>query len=166
MGRPAFQNSPWSWVLSVYFLQGFPYTLVTVVTEILFQQQGLHNEQTTFYSSLLALPWMIKFLWGPLLECFGSKRAWIIYMQLLMGLCCLGMIFSSSIPLSGHFIAISMMNLMLFALFSATHDFNSDGYYILTLNQSRQAYFVGWRSGAYMAGRFMAQGGLIFLVGV
>ena len=159
------KQNPFSspWVYSVYFLQGFPYAVVTMVTEILYQQLGLTNARITFLTAILGLPWMLKCFWGPLFEHKGAKHQWIIAMQGCMTLITLILLVlvGSSVPS----IWLIFVALMLLAFSSAVHDFNADGYYILKLPKHEQAYLVGWRSGAYQAGRFCAQGGLLILLG-
>ena len=66
--RNASTRTPWAWVPTVYFAEGLPYVIVTVVSAILYKNLGLSNTQATFYTSWLYLPWVIKPLWSPLVE--------------------------------------------------------------------------------------------------
>ena len=45
------------------------------------------------------------------------------------------------------------------------HDLNSDGFYIVSLNNEAQAHFVGVRTIAYQIGKLICQGGLVCLTG-
>src|SRR5215510_2151816 len=81
--RPA-SRSPWLFVPTLYFAEGVPYVLVNTVSVILYKRLGLANHTITFWTSLLYLPWVVKMLWGPLVDAKGTKRTWILVTQLLM----------------------------------------------------------------------------------
>ena len=47
-------------------------------------------------TSLFGLPWVLKFLWGPYIDQYGTKRRWMLYMQgALVGLIITAAFFSS-----------------------------------------------------------------------
>src|ERR1700754_4044744 len=83
-------RSPWWWVPSLYFAQGVPYVVVMTVAVIMFKRLGIANTQIALYTSWLYLPSAIKPLWSPLVQRFGTRRGWVVIMQLLVaaGLAC------------------------------------------------------------------------------
>src|SRR4029450_4404476 len=81
--RPA--AAPWRWIPTLYFAQGLPYVVVMTVAVVLYKNLGVSNTDIALLTSWLYLPWVIKPLWGPLVDLFGSKRRWIVAMQFVVG---------------------------------------------------------------------------------
>ena len=63
-----------------------PNALVATVSVMLYNDLGVSNEATAFFTSLLYLPWVIKPLWSPAVDLLKTRRQWIWTMQLLLGL--------------------------------------------------------------------------------
>jgi PAT family beta-lactamase induction signal transducer AmpG len=156
-------RSPWWWVPSLYFAEGVPYVVVMTVAVIMFKRLGVPNTQIALYTSWLYLPYAIKPLWSPLVQRVGTRRSWVIAMQLLVaaGLTCAAL----AIPLAS-FVRWSLVALAGVAISSATHDVAADGFYLLALNSHQQAWFVGIRSTAYRMAMIAGQGLLVMLAGV
>jgi PAT family beta-lactamase induction signal transducer AmpG len=156
-------KSPWLWVPSLYFAQAIPYIVANNLSVILYKDLGVSNTDIAFYTSLLYLPWVIKPLWSPLVELAGTKRGWTVGLQLLVALA-LGAA-GATLHLPGWFVAsLGVMWVMAFA--SATHDISADGFYMLGLDDKRQAAFVGVRSTFYRLATLAAQGPLVILAGI
>ncbi|MES2741599.1 MAG: MFS transporter [Pseudomonadota bacterium] len=156
------EKSPWAWVPSLYFGQGIPYVVVMTLSVIMYKNSGISNTDIALYTSWLYLPWVIKPLWSPVVELFGTKRRWIVLLQLLIGAGLALVALTTSLP---HFFQLSLAVLWLIAFSSATHDIAADGFYMLGLEQHRQAAFVGVRSIAYRLAMIAGQGGLVYLAG-
>ena len=75
----------WRWIPTLYFAQGLPYVVVMTLAVVMYKNLGLSNTDIALYTSWLYLPWVIKPLWGPLVDLLGSKRRWIVGLQLLLG---------------------------------------------------------------------------------
>ena len=71
-------NRPWLWVPSLYFAQAIPYVVVMNLTVIMYKDMGISNSDIAFYTSLLYLPWVVKPLWSPIVDMFGTKRRWTV----------------------------------------------------------------------------------------
>ncbi|MEL6614923.1 MAG: hypothetical protein AAFQ43_04260, partial [Bacteroidota bacterium] len=155
-------RKPWQWVPSLYFAEGVPLIVVSALSVLLYKRLGLSNTEIAFYTSWLYLPWVIKPFWSPLVEMIKTKRLWILAMQVLIGggLACVAL----TIPTSG-FLQATLAFFWLVAFASATHDVAADGFYMLALNEGDQAWWVGWRSTAYRAAIFAAQGLIPLLAG-
>jgi PAT family beta-lactamase induction signal transducer AmpG len=155
--------SPWSWVPSLYFAQGFPYILVIVVSTIIYKNLGLSNTQITFYTGWFYLPWVIKPFWSPFIDHFKTKRFWVITTQLMMGalIAAIGL----TLPTSS-FVQWSMIFFWLVAFSSATHDIAADGFYMLGLTSHQQSFFVGIRNTFWRVAAIAGQGGLVYLSGI
>lgn len=155
-------NNPWRWVPSLYFGQAIPYIVANNLSVIMYKDMNLSNAAIAFYTSLLYLPWVIKPLWSPLVDMFGSKRGWTVSLQLLLA-ATLGAV-GATLHLPAFFtISLAVMWIMAFA--SATHDISADGFYMLGLEQSKQAAFVGVRSTFYRLATLAVQGPLVILAG-
>lgn len=154
--------SPWWWVPSLYFAEGIPYVVVMTVSVVMYKTMGVSNTVLAFWTSLLYLPWVIKPLWSPMVDIISTKRNWIIWMQLLLGVCFVLLAIAIKLPL---FLALTILVLWLVAFASATHDIAADGFYMIGLNEHQQAWFVGIRSTFYRIAMIAGQGLLVMLAG-
>lgn len=155
--------SPWRWIPTLYFGQGLPYVVVMTLAVVLYKNLGVSNTDIALLTSWLYLPWVIKPLWGPLVDLFGSKRRWIVVMQFVVGTA-LAMV-ALAIP-APAFLQSTLAVFWLLAFASATHDIAADGFYMLALPSGTQAAFVGVRSTFYRLAMIAGQGGLVVLAGV
>ena len=154
--------SPWQWVPSLYFAQGIPYVVVMSVAVILFKRMGMSNTDIALYTSGLNLPWVIKPLWSPLVDLLKTKRWWIVVMQILVGAGLAGIALTIQGPLAFRY-CLAFMWLLAFS--SATHDIAADGFYMLGLNEKKQAYFVGIRNTFYRFAVIFGPGILVMFAG-
>lgn len=156
------KESPWSWVSTLYFAEGLPYVTVMTISLVLYKQLGLTNAEITFYTSWLYLPWVLKPLWSPYVDLIKTKRWWIVTMQLLIGASFGGVAFT--IPVD-FWLQGTLLFFWLMAFSSATHDIAADGFYMLGLDQHKQALFVGIRSTFYRLATIFGQGVLVMIAG-
>lgn len=155
-------RSPWLWVPTLYFAEGVPYVVVVTVTAIMYVRLGVSNTTMAFYTSLLLLPWSLKALWSPLVDIFGTRRRWIIVMQLLLALSMAAV--ALALPGTMYF-RLTMASFLIMGVLSATHDIAADGFYLTALDDSRQSYFVGIRTAVYRLAIILGQGPLVMLAG-
>lgn len=161
--KPANQRSPWTWIPTLYFAQGIPYVVVaTTLSVIMFKRLGVSNTDIALYTSLLYLPWLIKPLWSPFIDILKTKRWWILWMQLIIGIGLLIVGFLIPGPL---FFKATLIVFWFIAFSSATHDIAADGFYMLALDSSQQSFFVGIRSTFYRLAMLTGQGLLVMLAG-
>jgi len=161
MNRPKNKN-PWLWVPSLYFAEGIPYVMVMTVSVILYKKLDISNADIALYTSWLYLPWVIKPLWSPFIDIIKTKRLWIVTMQLFIGAALAGVALTIPVP---NFFQYSLAVFWLMAFSSATHDIAADGFYLLGLNESNQAAYIGVRSTFYRIAMIAGQGGLVVLAG-
>ena len=155
------KRSPWSWVPSLYFIEGIPYTVVMVLSVVMYKMLGISNTDIALYTSLLYLPWVLKPLWSPIVDNLKTKRWWVIVMQFVLGIlfACIAL----TIPTT-NFFKLSIAFLWLMAFTSATHDIAADGFYMIGLHEGDQALFNGIRSAFYRVAMLMGQGVFVILV--
>lgn len=164
-----FFKSPVSWIPSLYFAEGFPNVIVSVIAAVMYKRLSmsgevpeLDNTEIALYVSWMYLPWVIKPFWSPIVDVLKSKRWWILAMQFLMGTAFAGVAFA--IPTSSV-IQWTLVLFWLVAYSSATHDIAADGYYMHQLNTHEQTLYVGFRSLFYRLSTIAGQGLLLMLVG-
>ena len=153
---------PWRWIPTLYFAQGLPYVVVMTLAVVLYKNLGVSNTQIALLTSWLYLPWVIKPLWGPLVDLLGSKRRWIVALQFVVG-AALAMV-ALAVP-APQFLQLTLAVFWLLAFASATHDIAADGFYMLAQTPDCQAAFVGVRSTCYRLAMIAGQGGLVVLAG-
>lgn len=157
------KQSPWSWIPTLYFAEGFPYVLIVTVSVIMFKKLGVSNSDVTLYTGWLYLPWVIKPLWSPFVDLIKTKRWWVTTTQIILGAGLAGIAFS--IPTS-NFLQWTLAIFWLLAFSSATHDIAADGLYMLGLSEGDQSLFVGIRNTFYRIASIAGQGGLLIVAGI
>ena len=152
----------WSWVPSLYFAEGLPYAFVMIVSTILYKKLDISNTEIALYTSWLYLPWVIKPFWSPFVEIFKSKRFWIIFTQLIIGVSLAGV--ALTIPTSNAF-RYTLAFFWLMAFSSSTHDIAADGFYMLGLSTHKQSWYLGIRNSFYRLAILFGQGIIIIFAG-
>ncbi len=116
---------------SLYFSQGLPSGLLAHALPALLRQYQVPLEYIG-YLKLLALPWMLKFLWAPYVDRFhfrstGPHRSWILPMQLFVIALLLALSrLDPATVFTGYLVPFFAMVFML-NLSSATQDIATDG---------------------------------------
>ena len=135
------RRSPLTWVPSVYFAMGLPFVALNLVSVIMFNNLGVDKELIAFWTSLLTLPYTLKFLWSPLLEIYWTKKNFVVATQAISGFCFALIAFL--LPLPDFFTwVIAVMGVI--ALSGATHDIATDGVYLTALDKKTQSTYIGW----------------------
>jgi len=156
------QRHPALWVPTLYTAEGLPFVVVNVVSVLMYKSLGLTDTEIAFFTSIVAIPWAAKPLWGPLLEMFKTKKHFVLATQFLGG------ISFGLLALSLHLPTYFTWTLIFFGLIavnSAIHDTAADGVYINVLSDKQQAQYVGWQGAFYNVGKILSQGAFVFLAG-
>jgi PAT family beta-lactamase induction signal transducer AmpG len=153
---------PGLWVGTLYFIEGLPYTLVNIVSVDAFKTMDISNSQIGLFTSLLYLPWMLKFIWSPIVNFVGRLRNWIIVVQIILSALTFALAFCYLERPS--FLLLSLI-FALIALASATYDIACDGFYLANLNKNEQALYVGWRNTAYKLAWIFGSGIMVYIAG-
>jgi PAT family beta-lactamase induction signal transducer AmpG len=155
-------KSPHFWVASTYFAEGFPYTLVNTIAEAMFTEFGA-SLKAVGLTSVFHLPWNIKFLWGPYVDRYGTKRIWLLGIQAALLASMVALALAAALP-TGMVLTVASAVFVFMAFFSASQDIAVDGYYLEALDKDGQAQFVGYRVAAYRVAMLVAGGGLLILI--
>lgn len=157
------QRKPGIYIPTLYFAEGLPYTIVMMMSAVYFKSLGASNVFIGL-TTLLSLPWSLKFLWAPLVDFKGTKRGWVIVSQAVLSALCFALALGVALNVP-DLINFSIIMLAAMALGSATHDVSIDGYYLDILNKEQQSFFVGIRSAAYKMAWLFGSGLMVYLAG-
>lgn len=149
-------------LVALYFAQGLPFGFFTQALPVILRERDVSLEEIGF-SSLLALPWALKFLWAPIVdsrfvESVGRRRSWILPLQLLsiIVLIALGLIPDElSLLLGGVFV----LNLL-----AATQDIATDGLAVDSLEEDERGAANGVQVAAYRIGMFVGGGAILHYI--
>ncbi|MBP7862195.1 MFS transporter [bacterium] len=157
-----FLRKPSLYIPTLYFAEGLPNAVVTLISSIYYKDIGFDNSFIGAATTFAALPWMLKFLWAPFVDLYGDKRKWVLVLQMVLAAALMVLAaFTLMLPSP----TFTLGAFLLIALASATFDISLDGYYLEILKPDQQAFYVGWRSAAFRLAWLFGQGGLVFLAG-
>ncbi len=160
--QKAESRNPWVWVPSLYFTEAIPYVMVMSVSVMMYKNLNVSNADIAFFTSLLYFPWFLKFLWGPFIDMFKTKRFWTITMQFIVAIALFGIAISLT---TSSYWSLTLIVFALMAFASATHDIAADGLYLLSLKEEQQSAFVGVRSTFYRVATIVGSGLLVVIAG-
>jgi len=143
--KKSWLKSNFIWTFTTYFTEGFPYIIIRTVSSVFFRDMKVSLESIGL-TSLFGLPWILKFLWGPQVDKYSSKRRWLLATQSLLFIMMLAAAVFAPLSFSVQAIAILFF---LGSIVAATNDIAIDGYYMEALDKDGQAKFVGYRVMAY-----------------
>ncbi|HTQ11299.1 MAG TPA: hypothetical protein VMI31_14635 [Fimbriimonadaceae bacterium] len=159
-GQP--QVDPWLFVPVLYIMQAIPVTVVQELATIFYKDMGIANEPITRWTSLIAIPWSLQLLLGPLVDLNLTKRWWTLTGQ---AVCAIGIIAAAFSLRAPHAFELSLVILGATAIVSALCNIATDGFYILSMTRDQQARFVGIQSLCYRLGRFFCVAWLVQAAG-
>lgn len=143
---------------SLYLAQGLPFGFFTQALPVLLRERGL-SLTAIGASGLLFFPWALKFLWAPLVDHTGSRKAWILSLQALTFFGALALAF---VDLESNLLPI-FVALVLFNLLAATQDVATDGLVVRMLGPAERGLANGIQVGAYRIGMILGGGFLLWL---
>ena len=137
---PASSRSPWLWVPTLYIAKGLPYMVIMMLSLLVFKRLGMGTAAITFHTSSLLLPWVLKPLWRPFVDLNFTRRAWILFTELLTTLLLAGIAWSVTEKSSWPGTVLLLFWLMAFS--SATHDMVIVSFFRLRISEDDQERFV------------------------
>lgn len=156
------KHNPISWIPTVYFAMGMPFVVLNMVSVLMFKGLGIGDAQIALWTSLIMLPWTLKFLWSPFLEMFKTKKFFVVMTQMATGAGFALVAFALQLPV---FFAVCIGLMAIIAFSGATHDVATDGVYMSELDKQDQAKYIGWQGAFYNIAKIVASGGLVWLAG-
>jgi PAT family beta-lactamase induction signal transducer AmpG len=137
---------------SLYFVQGLPYGFQSIALPLFLTKSGLSLTAVGFAGALSA-PWMLKLVWSPLVDRYGSRRSWIIPLQAMLACACMAAAYATVED------ALPRLLALVFAMnvFTATQDIAVDAFAIdrlqpKDLGLGNSAQVVGYKLGMLTGG--------------
>ena len=138
---------------------GLPFVVLNMVSVLMFKGLGIGDAQIALWTSLIMMPWTLKFLWSPFLEMFKTKKFFVVLTQMVTGAGFALVALALQLP---FFFAICIALLAVIAFSGATHDVATDGVSTSELNKQAQAKYIGWTGAFYKNAQIMAPGGYVW----
>ena len=155
------------WTSSIYFGEGLPWSVLHQVASEYLTAIGMPAREVG-YTGWLNGTTLLKFLWSPLVDLFGTLKRWMVATQALLGIG-VGVLAVVAHRLAGvpgdkdtRWVWLTLLGL---GVLSATYDIACDGYYMGALKKHDQARYSGARVAAYRAAMLVGSSGLVFLGG-
>src|SRR4029078_4471315 len=148
-----------SLLIALYFAQGLPFGFFTIALPAMLRQSGQSLKTISLVSVLLTLPWLLNFLWAPFVDHRGTRRGWLLTLQLS----------SLAVALAITHLHFDGIYVLLFAaaftfnLIAATQDIANDAVAVRMLDARELGLANGIQVGAYRVG-MMFGGGLVIKV--
>lgn len=139
---------------ALYFAQGLPFGFFTLAVPVLLRARG-HDLRSVAGSSLLLLPWGLKFLWAPIVDRHGTKRSWILPMQVVVAT-----VLAALAAAPAGDLRLLALGMFVVAAASATQDIATDGLAVRLLPPDERGTGNGIQVGAYRIGMVVG-GGLV-----
>lgn len=148
---------------TLYVSQAVPLGFFIVAMPAILRSRGLPLERIGLLSALAA-PFLLKFLWAPLLDRWGSARhghfrSWILPLQALSVAAVVVLAF---LDLDSQFAALAAVG-GLFLLLAATQDVATDGLAVRALAPGERGPGNGVQVGGYYLGQIVGGGVLLLL---
>ena len=159
---PPSNRRPLWWIPSLYLAEGLPSAVVTGMVGVALLDFGHTPAETAVYTSVLSLPWAFKPFWAPVVQRLGTRRGWVLVMQALLAVL-IGAL-AASLP-NKSWLPLTLGLLTIVGFTSATHDIAADGFYMLALDEHRQAEWTGLRNTFFRIAVLIGNGGLVWLAG-
>ncbi len=153
---------PATWVPSAYFAMGLPFIAISLASVLMFESMGISDAKIAFWTSLIMLPWTLKWLWSPIMEMFKTKKHFVVATQLVTGLT-FGLV-ALSLPMNDYF-TYSIALLAVVAFSGSTNDIATDGVYMDVLSSQLQAEYIGWQGASYNLAKILTSGVFVYLAG-
>ncbi len=147
-------------LFSLYIAQSVPMSFFSTVVPVIMRQENYSLESIGLLQ-LVKLPWIIKFLWAPLVDKTAGKakhyKSWIVVSELFYASIIVAIAF---LNLQTDFKLIVLFMVVAF-IASATQDIATDAYAILTLEKKERSIGNSMQSAGSFAGDLLGTGVLL-----
>lgn len=147
-------------LFSLYIAQSIPMSFFSTVVPVIMRQENYSLESIGLLQ-LVKLPWILKFLWAPLVDNKAKNstqlKQWIIYSELFYALVIFGI---GMLSLQTNFELIIVLMIIAFTA-SATQDIAVDAFAILILRKNERSLGNSIQSAGSFIGSLMGTGVLL-----
>ncbi len=155
-------NQKYGTLLGLYVAQSIPMSFFSTVVPVIMRQEAYSLESIGLLQ-LIKLPWVLKFLWAPLVDRLSPTnqhyRRWIFVSELFYALIILGIGF---FDLATSFKVIIGLLIVAFTL-SATQDIATDAFAIRILKKKQRGIGNSMQSSGSFLGTLLGSGVLLML---
>jgi MFS family permease len=149
-------------LLSLYLAQSIPMSFFSTVVPVIMRMEN-YSLESIGYLQLIKLPWIIKFLWAPLVDKTSQNtrqyRKWILTSEIFYAI----IIFSIGfLDLQTDFTMIIVLMIVAF-LASATQDIATDAFAILVLKEKERSLGNSMQSAGSFIGTLVGSGVLLVI---
>ncbi|WP_372932401.1 MFS transporter [Mariniphaga sediminis] len=149
-------------LLTLYLAQSIPMSFFSTVVPVIMRMEN-YSLESIGYLQLIKLPWIIKFLWAPMVDrnCSNTRqyRRWILVSETFYAV----VIFSIGfLNLETDFTSIIVLMVIAFTA-SATHDIATDAFAILILKERERSLGNSMQSAGNFIGTLMGSGVLLVI---
>lgn len=149
-------------LLSLYFAQSMPTSFFSTAIPVIMRMEN-YSLESIGYLQLVRLPWILKFLWAPLLDKTSSGsnhfKKWIIFSELIYAL---AIIISGFFSLQNNLTTIILLVFLSFII-AATQDIATDAFAILVLNNKEKSLGNSMQTAGNFAGGIVGSGILLIV---
>jgi MFS family permease len=149
-------------LLSLYLAQSIPMSFFSTVIPVIMRMEH-YSLESIGYIQLIKLPWIIKFLWAPLVDRTSHTtkdyRRWILSSELFYAAVIISIGFFS---LQTDFTTIIILMVIAF-LASATQDIATDAFAILILKEKERSIGNSMQSAGSFIGTLVGSGVLLVI---
>jgi PAT family beta-lactamase induction signal transducer AmpG len=150
---------------TLYVSQAIPVGFFVIALPAILRDSGASLETVSLFSAL-ALAWVFKFLWAPLVDRFGSAtrghfRSWLLPIQVLAVLAVA--VIATTDP-RDSLLPLAVAG-SLFMVVAATQDIATDGLAVRILPANERGLGNGVQVGGFYFGQILGGGLVLYLVG-
>jgi MFS transporter, PAT family, beta-lactamase induction signal transducer AmpG len=142
----------------LYFIEGSP---VSVLWDVLPVYLRAHGTSLRAIGGLrvLELPFSLKFLWSPLVQRFGDRRAWVTGAMLVVAI--VVALMPTVHPVQG--LGLLLVLVLVLTTAAATQDMAIDAYTVALVSREEQGAANGVRASAYRVALVLIGSGMVAL---
>lgn len=148
----------------LYFAEGGPIGLLLIALPTLFREQAISIDMIAKFTSLLIIPWTLKFVWAPVIDTIKTPKlnyhTWMIFAQIMMGLTLVPLLF---LNIKTDF-DLCLKFLLLHTFFSSIQDIAIDSLAISITTSTDLGKINGWMQVGQFLGRSAFGGGTILML--
>jgi MFS family permease len=152
------RNAKITLLIALYLAQGLPFGFFTLALPVLLRDAGFSLKAISALS-LLSLPWALKFLWAPYLDHRGTRRQWLLLLQLAS---VIAAIVLTQVDLDSGYLAL-IVAAFAFNFIAASQDVVTDGLAVRLLDTHERGLANAVQVGAYRLGMILGGGVLLWV---
>jgi MFS transporter, PAT family, beta-lactamase induction signal transducer AmpG len=147
-----------AWLGGLSFASGLPYFFFNETVPLWLAQEGMSLAGIGLATGA-SMPWVLKFLWAPVVDRLGSRRVWIRGCLLLLAAATAALVVADP---TSHGAALGAL-LLFYVTLSATQDIAIDAYTIETTSGRELGVANSVRIAAYRGASFVSSALLVWV---